>query len=305
MSDFLKQLLRAQVEGAISLEKILDENFEIIASVVANCNGHVIISGIGKSGIIGEKISATMSSVGIPSFFLCPFNATHGDIGTIVKHDIIILISNSGNAQELIVINEYCRKNGNVTIGITRATNSYLATETSHSIVLPQMPEGNECDAPATSTTQTLIACDILALLASKVKNFSRIDYAKLHPSGSLGKQISKVTTVIKTEFCTVELDDLIVDITKKMTEYSNGFVCVVKDKKLCGIITDGDIRRAILKSGGEIKDLKAGDICNKSPKFLTKDAYVIDAENIMKNHKIQNVIIVENGVPIGFVKMM
>ena len=303
MKDLLKNLLQSQVDGIEALSSILNENIEQIVEVLAKCSGHVVITGLGKSGIIGKKISATMSSIGIPSFFLCPFNATHGDIGMITKQDIVILISNSGNADELITINEFCKRSGNVTVGITRANGSYLASETNYSIVLPKLCEGNELDAPATSTTQTVVIGDILAFASSNLKKFGKIDYAKLHPSGSLGKKISKVTTIMETNFATAKAGDCILEITKKMTEYSNGFVCVTNNGKLHGIITDGDIRRTILKHSGQIQNITAGEICNQNPKFLTKNDYIIDAQNLINQHHIGIVVVVdENKAPVGFV---
>jgi arabinose-5-phosphate isomerase len=303
MNNFLHKLLQLEVEGIGAISSILNESIEKIIEVLAHCDGHVIISGLGKSGIIGRKISATMSSVGVPSFVLCPFNATHGDIGVVTKNDVLILISNSGNPQELIIINDYCKKNGNITIGITRGVNSVLACETNYSIVLPHFSEGNDCDAPTTSTTQTLVIGDILALGASYKKGFTKLDYAKLHPSGNLGRKILKITTIMETNFCTVDANASILDVVKKMTEHSNGFVCITRDGKFSGIITDGDIRRAILNNNCDIQHLVADDISNKFPKFLTEDDYIVDAQNLINTYKIGIVIIVDElHKPCGFI---
>lgn len=299
-----RKLLQTQISGLEALFPLLDKNFKQIVHVISSCTGHIVVTGIGKSGIIGKKMLATMSSLGIPSFFLCPFNATHGDIGMVMQNDIVILISNSGEAIELSTVLNYCKTRKNTTIAITRSDRSTLATNADYAIILPNTPEGNDFGAPATSTTQTLVIGDILAISAAQKRNFTKEQYAQLHPSGNLGKKISKVTAIMNTEFETVHNAADIVEVTKKMTTNSNGFVCITdKNDKLCGIITDGDIRRAILKNNGQVQSLKATEICNLNPKFLTEGDYVIDASNIITEYKIGVVVVVDgNHSPIGFI---
>jgi arabinose-5-phosphate isomerase len=295
--------LSTQINGINELYPIFDENFAKIVEIIAKCNGHIILCGVGKRGNIGMKIVATMSSIGIPAFFLDPFNAGHGDMGMITKNDAIISLSNSGESSEIMSVLNYAKENGNVTISITREAKSTLATNADFSIVVPKSAEAHDFMAPTTSTTQMLIIGDIIAVCASKIKNFAKVQYAKLHPSGNLGMKISKITTIMNSEIATVESDFDIMQVLDAMSKNSNGFCCVTQNKKTIGIITDGDIRRFILKHNGKIENSKAIEICNKNPKLLHDDSYIIDAINVMEESRISSVIVVDtNSQPIGFV---
>ncbi len=298
-----KAVLDLQIRGIQDLSITLDNNFATIVKIIANCNGHIILSGVGKSGNIGMKIVATMSSIGIPSFFLDPFNAGHGDMGMITKNDVMICLSNSGESSEIMSIVNYAKENGNVTISITRDAKSTIATNSDFTIVIPKSEEAHEFMAPTTSTTQMLTIGDTLAVCASKIKNFTKIQYAKFHPSGSLGMKISKITNIVNHKLFNVENIAGTIEVLGVMSKNSNGFVCVIKNNTLYGIITDGDIRRFILKNNGDIKSAKAEDICNKSPKFLNEDSYIIDAINVMQENRISSIIIVDsNAKPVGFI---
>ena len=295
--------LSTQINGINELYPIFDENFAKIVEIIAKCNGHIILCGVGKSGNIGMKIVATMSSIGIPAFFLDPFNAGHGDMGMITKNDAIIFLSNSGESSEIMSVLNYSKENGNVTISITRDGKSTLATNADFSIVVPKSAEAHDFMAPTTSTTQMLIIGDIIAVCASKIKNFAKVQYAKLHPSGNLGMKISKITTIMNSEIATVESDFDIIQVLDAMSKNSNGFCCVTQNKKAIGIITDGDIRRFILKHNGKIENTKAIEICNRNPKLLNENSYIIDAINVMEESRISSVIVVDtNSKPIGFV---
>ena len=295
--------LSTQIKGIEELLPIFNENFTKIVEIIANCNGHIIISGVGKSGNIAKKISSTMSSLGISSFFLDPFNAGHGDMGMITQNDAIIFLSNSGESSEIMSVLNYAKENGNMTISITREAKSTLATNADFSILVPKSAEFHDFSAPTTSTTQMLIIGDILAVCSSKIKKFTKVQYAKLHPSGNLGMKISKITTIMNSEISTVEADFDIMQVLEAMSRNSNGFCCVVQNHKAIGIITDGDIRRFILKHNGKIENTKAIEICNQNPKLLSDDSYIIDAINVMQESRISSVIIVDSTLkPIGFV---
>lgn len=295
--------LTTQIDGVAKVQDVLNENFERIALLLAKCRGHIITSGVGKSGIIAKKISSTMSSIGVPSFFLDPFNAGHGDLGVITSEDVVLMISNSGESEDLLVIVNYVKSIGVASISITRNSESSLASATDFTITLPLSLEAHTFGAPTTSTTQTLVLGDILAVCTSKIKNFQKIDYAKLHPSGNLGMKITKIAEIMDTNIPYVEVGSNIYNAIEVMTKNSNGFVCVVENEKLCGIITDGDIRRFLLKRDVDIQKSTPEDLCNKNPKFLAHDKYVIDAFDIMSKNRIGCVIVVdESHKPIGFV---
>jgi arabinose-5-phosphate isomerase len=303
ISDIAKSVIQHEKQGIEELLHIINKDIEEIIHIIANCEGHIIISGVGKSGNIAIKIAASMSSLGIPSFFLNPSNAGHGDMGVITKEDIVIAISNSGESNELMSVLNYCFEQKIPTIAITREAKSSVAINSKHKITIPQSKEAHEFNAPTTSTTQTVFLGDILAVCASKLKNFTKTNYAKLHPSGSLGAKISKVTTVMNHELYSVEHNANAMEILEKMTKNANGFVCVLENEKLYGIITDGDIRRFILKNEKDIKLATAEDICNREPKFVPEEQYIIDAINTMNANRIGSVIVVNSKrKPIGFI---
>ncbi len=298
-----KHALSTQINGLNDILTVLDENFMKIVEIIANCKGHIIISGVGKSGNIATKIASTMSSIGIPAFFLDPFNAGHGDIGVIMPSDAIIFLSNSGESLEIMSLLHYAKSNGNVTIAITRDAKSTISTNADFAISLPKSLEASDLMAPTTSTTQMLVIGDCLAVCASKLKNFTKEQYAKLHPSGILGMKIAKISTIMNTEISTVDCDCNIIQVLEAMSRNSNGFCCVTKNEKAFGIITDGDIRRFILKSNGEISHSKAIDICNTNPKLLSENSYIFDAIEIMKVSRISSVVVTNSNLkPIGFV---
>ena len=301
--ELAKHIIETERNGIEALNNIVNQNLEDIITLIANCEGHIIISGVGKSGNIATKIAASMSSLGVPSFFLDPSNAGHGDMGMITTTDVTIAISNSGESHELMAVLNYCYNNNIKTIAITRNEKSTVAHNATYSIILPALPEAHAFNAPTTSTTQTLVVGDVLAVCASHLKNFQKTQYAQLHPSGNLGMKISKVTTIMNHEFCTVSPNTAALEVLERMTKNSNGFVCVVKDDTLYGVITDGDIRRFILKSEEDIKAAAAQEIGNTAPKFITDDQYIIDAVETINTHSVANVIVVnKQHKPIGFV---
>lgn len=304
MEDILKtakEVLKIQQKGIEEMASMFDCELKKAVNLIAKCEGHIIVSGVGKSGNIATKISATMSSIGIPSFFIDPSNAGHGDMGGLNLKSVLIVISNSGEALEIMEMLNFCKERDILTVSITRNVRSSIANNSNISLVLPQSREAHEFNAPTTSTTQTLVLGDILAVCASKIKNFTKEEYAKLHPSGNLGMKISKVKTVMQKSLEVVERNGLLNEVLQKMTKHSNGFVCVVENEKLFGIITDGDIRRFLLKGGG-VKTAKAEDLCNQNPKTVQDESYIIDAVNLITKHNIQCVVVLNKKKPTGFI---
>ncbi|MFT4967808.1 MAG: arabinose-5-phosphate isomerase [Candidatus Deianiraeaceae bacterium] len=303
MQKLAREILETQKAGVEALAHIIDSNLEKVIDLIAQCKGHVVFFGIGKSGNIAVKIASSMSSLGIPAFFVDPSNAGHGDIGMLTKHDIAIVISKSGESADIMSVLNYCFENKIQTVAITRNTKSAIAQNANYSLVIPQSKESHPFNAPTTSTTQTLVLGDILTACASYTKNFTKEQYAKLHPSGNLGMKIAKVKTIINHQFCAVDRNTNALEVLQKMTEHSNGFVCVLnEDKTLHGIITDGDVRRYILQHR-EICNVNAVIFCNKNPKSAKENDYIIDVVNIITQYRIGCVIIVdEDNLPVGFV---
>ena len=288
-----KEGLAKQIEGLQNLSNILNENFTTVCQKLADCKGRVIISGVGKSGHVGKKISSTMSSIGIPSFFLNPSEASHGDLGMITKGDILILISNSGETKEFTNLLNFINKEGFTSIAITRSEFSTLSNSTTYKIVMPQSPEIVSYGAPTTSTTQTLVVGDLLAVCASKLKGFSSVDYAKIHPGGKLGLSLSFVFKVMrKREECSVFTEGTPFKDILLGTKFG---IAIIEDKNgnLLGVTTDGDIRRMVAMHNN-IKDIKYLDLINKTPITIDAESNLIQAIEIFNEKKIGTIIVTQ-----------
>jgi arabinose-5-phosphate isomerase len=288
------ETLESEIVGLQSLKEILDDNFIEISHKIANCKGRVIISGVGKSGHIGAKISSTMSSIGIPSFFMHPSEASHGDLGMILKEDIVILISNSGETKEFANLISFLKTEKISSVSITRSKFSTLYNSSDYKIVMPSIPEAISYGAPTTSTTQTLAIGDILSVCASKIKNFTATDYAKIHPGGKLGLSLIKIETVMRkgSETAILPISTNIKEVISKM---QSGFAILVdENQKLMGVLSDGDIRRGILNFEN-IATMSLEKIITKSPKTLHSSETLIRAVEIFNEYKIGTIVILDS----------
>ncbi|WP_051303350.1 KpsF/GutQ family sugar-phosphate isomerase [Psychromonas aquimarina] len=274
-----------------------DEYLQALA-LMKNCTGRVIVCGMGKSGHIGKKISASLASLGTPSFFMHPGEAFHGDLGMITKHDLLLLISYSGETDELLKIIPSIQHFGNKIISITGGCSSTLAQNSD--VVLDASVEKETCPnnlAPTTSTTLTLVIGDALASTLTLDNQFSPMDFARFHPGGSLGKRL---LTFVKNEMRSdnlplVELQTSLTDALMVMTETRTGLALVMKDNELQGVITDGDVRRFLI-SGKSINECAAHELMNGSPCFISPDVRLTEAEEIMREKHIKWLIVSEDG---------
>ncbi len=300
-----KEVISQEIKALKSLLNALDENFNKAIELILNTKGKVVITGMGKSGIIGKKISATLSSTGTPSFFLHPAEAIHGDLGMISKDDILIAISNSGETPELISIIPIVKRWGNKVIAITNNKNSTLAKEADVHLFLNVEREACPLNlAPTSSSTATLALGDAIAVALLKIRGFTREDFARFHPGGSLGKKLMKVGEIMHTGEKlpivpeNLPLKETVIEMSKK------GFGCAVvvdKNEQISGIITDGDLRRFINK-GGSIDKSITKEAMTTSPKTTTKDKYVLEVLEEMEKYNITVMPVVENGKVIGIV---
>ena len=299
-----KQTIDLEFEAIANLNNLLDNNFASAVELIYNSKGRVIITGIGKSAIIASKIVATLNSTGTPAIFMHAADAIHGDLGLILKDDIVICISKSGNTPEIKVLVPLIKKAQNKMIAITGNVDSFLAQQAD--FTLNTYVEKEACPnnlAPTTSTTAQLVMGDALAVCLLKLKSFTSKDFAKYHPGGALGKklylrvgdlssqnEIPKVTPNTSAK-------DVIVEITNKRL----GVTAVIENNEIIGVITDGDIRR-ILSDCDNFLDLKAKDFMSSSPKSLESSSMAVEAKNIMEANEISQLLVTTDGIYSGVI---
>jgi len=308
--DILKiaeEVINIEIEQLKRLKSCLNENFERAVEIVLSCNGKVVLTGIGKSGIIAKKISATLSSTGTPSFFLHPAEALHGDLGMVSKGDVVIAISNSGQSQEVLAMLPYFKRLGIPVIAVTNNPQSELAKRSD--VVLNLCVEKEACPmdlVPTSSTTNTLVLGDALALTVMKLRGFSEQDFGLRHPAGSLGRKLKTVADLghfEPKEIPIVHENTSMKEVVLEISSKGFGATAVVNDEgKLVGIITDGDLRRFVQR-GGDFNRDRAKDVMTKNPKTITADRLAMEALKLMEDYKITVLIVVdEQNRPIGII---
>lgn len=307
INELAKDVLDIEAKAILRLKNNIGDDFDKAVDILYNCKGRVIVTGMGKSGLIGKKIAATMSSTGTPAYFLHPAESTHGDSGVITRNDVIIAISNSGETQELLNLLPLIKRFGCEMIGMTGNLNSTLA-KTSE-VTLDISVEREACPlgkAPTASTTATLAMGDALAVCLMEEKGFTKEDFLMYHPSGKLGKGLTyKVSDLMITgdKMPVVSDDETFTDVINTISEYKLGMAMVVdSDRKLSGVLTDGDIRRTVIKYH-DISTLRIKDVMTSNPKRITSDAYAASALNLMEKFSITALAVVdENNVPVGVI---
>jgi arabinose-5-phosphate isomerase len=297
--NIIKQTIDLQSDSIKNLNKYLNVDFVDCIQLILNSNGRVIVSGIGKSAIIAQKIVATFNSTGTPSIFMHAADAIHGDLGLIQMNDIVICISKSGNTPEIKALVPFIKANdSNKLIAITGDTNSFLATNSD--FVLNSSVEKEACPnnlAPTTSTTAQLVIGDAIAVTLLKLRGFDSKDFAKYHPGGSLGKKLYlRVKDLIDIKNKpSINLNANIGSVIVEMSEKMLGAVVVLNNlDKIMGIITDGDLRRQLVKSLN-ISEIKAEEIMTKKPLVINSNMMAIDALKLMKSKNISHLIVEEN----------
>ncbi|KAA3623074.1 MAG: KpsF/GutQ family sugar-phosphate isomerase [Flavobacterium sp.] len=299
-----KETIETESKAILHLADLVDEEFAHAVDYIYKSDGRVIITGIGKSANIATKIVATLNSTGTPAIFMHAADAIHGDLGTILQSDTVICISKSGNTPEIKVLVPLIKTRGNKLIAITSNKESFLGQQAD--FVLHAYVEKEACPnnlAPTTSTTAQLVIGDALAMCLLDIRGFSSKDFAKFHPGGSLGKKlylrVSDLTSLNEQPLVHPDTDvrRVIVEISEKML----GVTAVVKDDKIVGIITDGDLRRMLTKVEN-FKGLTAKDIMTSNPKKINNDAMAIEAMELMDKHGITQILAEKNGKYCGVV---
>jgi len=303
-----KEVFEIEAKEIASLSNLLSDDFEQSINAVLNTTGKFIISGMGKSGIIGKKIAATLASTGTPSFFLHPGEAYHGDLGMIEKDDIVLLISNSGETDEVLKLIPFLKNQGNITISMTGKPNSTLAQNTNYHLNVAVKKEACPLQlAPTSSTTATLVMGDAIAVALMKLRDFQDKDFAQFHPGGSLGRRLlTKVENVMKKDNLPISnKNENIKTVIHKITDGKCGLVVVLEDNKIAGVITDGDIRRAMESSEDNFFSLDASDLISKNPKTINKNEKLTVASDIMNQNKVNSLLVVDDELNfVGVVQM-
>lgn len=293
-----KKTILSESESIANLTQFLNEDFAKAAEIIYHCKGRLVVTGIGKSAIIAQKIVATLNSTGTPSLFLHASEAIHGDLGMVQPGDVVICISKSGNSPEIKVLVPLLKRFGNILIGMTANKTSFLGKESDY--VLNAYVEQEACPnnlAPTNSTTAQLVLGDALAVCLMELRNFKSEDFAKYHPGGALGKQLLlRVGDMLDgTHRPIVSPDCSIKKAIVEISEKRLGVTAVVENNTVIGIITDGDIRR-MLNNHDNIAGLMAKDIMTHNPKMIRSTDMAIDALHTLENFAITQLVVVDDG---------
>ncbi len=295
--DIAKKVLKIESEAVSALAEKLNSNFEKAVDIILNCKGRVIVTGMGKSGLVGKKIAATLASTGTPAFFMHPAEASHGDLGMVTSDDVIIAISNSGETEEIVNLIPFLKRFSVSLISLSGNLNSTISRAAD--VVLDISVKEEACPlgiVPTASTTATMAMGDALAVALLTKRGFKEEDFAFFHPGGSLGKKLFiKVKDLMHTgDALPVVSPDLpMMDVIVEISSKRLGATVVIDNyKKILGIITDGDLRRGIEKWGKAFFDMNANEVMTRNPKTISEDELAVKALSIMEKHSITSLIV-------------
>ncbi len=303
------EVLQIESAAVFALIERIDAQFLNAVHLILNCDGRIIVSGIGKSGHIARKIASTMASTGTPAFFVHPAEASHGDLGMIIKNDVLIAISNSGESDELLHILPFIKRQGAKLIAITGEPASTLAKEADVHLNAHVKEEACPLNlAPTASTTAVLALGDALAIALLDARGFGAADFARSHPGGALGRKLLIRLKDVMRQNSDIPTNFAEASVTEATREISRGrigmTVIIAPDKKVLGIFTDGDLRRAVV-DGRDISSLKVAEIMTKNPYVMRADKLAAEAVKVMEQRRINQIPVVdENGFLIGALNM-
>jgi arabinose-5-phosphate isomerase len=307
--NILASAKKTMLSESASIAKLVDyltDDFAKAVEIIYNSKGRLVVTGIGKSAIIAQKMVASFNSTGTPSMFLHAGEAIHGDLGMVQPNDVTICISKSGNSPEIKALVPLLKRYGNPLIGITANLTSYLGKESN--FVLNAHVDEESCPnnlAPTNSTTAQLVIGDALAVCLMEIRNFKSSDFAKYHPGGALGKKLLlRVGDMLdRSHKPMVDPETSIKKVIFEISEKRLGVAAVIENEKLIGIITDGDIRR-MLNDNDTFVHLSAKDIMTKNPKTISLTAMVVDAFNILEDNAITQLVVEEDGKYVGILHL-
>jgi len=296
--ELARKVLQTEADAILGLIPQLDGNFDRALDLLHECSGRVVVSGMGKSGIISRKIAATLSSTGTPAIFLSPAEAIHGDLGLVQKGDVVLALSDSGETKELVRLLEAIRRIGARIIALTGTPDSTLGKASDVTLSCHVSEEACPMNlAPTASTTAALALGDALAMALSSRKGFREEQFANLHPGGQLGKRLMRVETLMHSGAAmpSVGRDASMPDVVKEISLKKLGMTCIVDESgKLAGVVTDGDLRRH-LASGKNPLDRRASDVMTSHPITITPDTLAVEAIRILEERKITSLVVVDS----------
>ncbi|WP_139423403.1 KpsF/GutQ family sugar-phosphate isomerase [Chryseobacterium mulctrae] len=300
-----KSTLTIEISELEKLKERIGDEFVKAVELIHSATGKLIVVGIGKSAHVGNKIVATLNSTGTPSQFLHASEAIHGDLGVIQKQDVVLCISNSGNSPEITNLVSYLKDYSSALIGMTGNRKSKLAEFSD--VILDTHVDLEACPnklAPTSSTTNQMALGDALAVCLMEMNDFKENDFAKFHPGGSLGKNLTaRVEQFLSSQKPQISEDSSIRDVIISISASSHGITVVTDNEKIIGVVTDGDLRRMLLK-GDDISKVLAKDIMSANPKTIEKDVLAKEAMKILKDNNIGQLIVTENGQYFGIIDL-
>lgn len=302
--DIALQVIDTEANSILGLKNLLTEDFEKVVDLIYNSSGNVIVSGIGKSANIAQKIVATLNSTGTTAVFMHAADAIHGDLGIIRDNDIVIVVSKSGETPEIKVLTPLIKIRKNKLVAIVGSRDSYLARQAD--FVLDTTVPREACPnnlAPTSSTTAQLVMGDAMAVALLKMRGFTAQDFARFHPGGALGKRLYLTVgdVCVKNGTPQVRPDDIMTQAIIEISEKMLGAAAVIEDDTLKGIVTDGDLRRMLMKHPN-IETVKVADIMTKNPTTVERTSLVADALNIMQHKEISVLPVMDNGKYVGMI---
>ena len=283
--DLARKAINTEMLALKHMKETLGDNFADAVELILACSGKCIVTGMGKSGLVGRKIAATLASTGTPSFFLHPGEAFHGDLGMISKDDVVLALSYSGETDEILKIVPFIHSNGNKLVSMTGNPESALAKNSDIHL------------APTTSTTAQIAMGDALAVSLMQMRGFTSVDFARLHPGGSLGRRLlMTVGNVMRSHDLPVVAPDCsATDMIHAISKGGLGLIIICDGERIEGIVTDGDVRRAMERRRAEFFNIKAADIATPNPKTISADKKLIEAEKMMTRNKVTSLLVTDD----------
>jgi len=303
-----REVIGIESEMIADLSKSIDQNFVAAAKSILNTKGRVVVSGMGKSGHIGSKIAATLASTGTPSFFMHPAEALHGDMGMLTPDDTLLAISYSGENEEILRMIPLLKHRGIGLIAMTGNSNTALGKEADHTISIHVRQEACPLQlAPTSSTTAALVMGDALAVVLMEIRGFHPEDFALFHPAGSLGRKLlTRVKDIMRSDALpTLDPHSDFAEVIRTMTSGKLGLAIVMDQNKVLGVITDGDLRRALEKTDKSRFSLTAEEMMTRAPKTISQEMMVTDAEALMVSQKIKELLVTDtSGALCGVIQL-